>query len=75
MAGAFAIMLGLSTTESTMSLAFSRSCHLAMELIRAGDYAAAQHECRQALKFTRDRRAWSRLMLAIRELNRLLPAA
>jgi len=54
-----------------MSLAFRRSCLLAMELINAGDYAAAQHECRQALKYCADRRAWSKLMLAIRELSRI----
>jgi Tfp pilus assembly protein PilF len=54
-----------------MSLPFNRSCQLAMELICAGDYAAAQHECRQALRFTRNPRAWSKLMLAIRELSRI----
>jgi hypothetical protein len=59
------------TKEPSMSLAFRRSCLLAMELINAGDYAAAQHECRQALKYCADRRAWSKLMLAIRELSRI----
>jgi Tfp pilus assembly protein PilF len=56
-----------------MSIAFTRSCQLAMELIRAGDYAAARYECHRALHFVPNRRAWSKIMLAIRELSRIAP--
>lgn len=48
---------------------------LASRAIILGDYPAAQQLLRSALRGCNNRRAWSKLMLAIRELNRLSPAA
>lgn len=50
-------------------------CRDAQRLIVAARYEDAIAYLRRALQQTHNRRAWSKLMLAIRELNRLLPAA
>lgn len=47
-------------------------CRDAQRYIVAGQYANAIAYLRLALKQTSDRRAWSKLMLAIRELNRII---
>lgn len=49
-------------------------CIDAMQQIERGEIQEAIATLRRALRGTRDRRAWSKLMLAIRELNRLIPA-
>lgn len=49
-------------------------CCDAQRLIVAARYADAIAYLRLALRQTSDRRAWSKLMLAIREINRLIPA-
>lgn len=46
-------------------------CTAAMELIKHGHYGHAIDNLRLAIKGTSDRRAWSKLMLAIRELQRV----
>lgn len=46
-------------------------CRNAVQYIHVGHYAHAIFAIRTALKQTSDRRAWSKLMLAIRELSRL----
>lgn len=51
---------------------FARTlCRAAQLQIRNGDYALAIGNLRSALRRTTDRRAWSKLMLAIRELSKL----
>lgn len=47
-------------------------CNQAVALIREGQYRAAQTNLRLALQCTHNQRAWSKLMLAIRELNRVI---
>ncbi len=49
-------------------------CKLAQLSIRQGFYQDGINYLRAALKQTSDRRAWSKIMLAIRELSRILPA-
>jgi hypothetical protein len=49
------------------------ACQIAVKAITMGQYAVAQEYLRLALKYTTDRRAWSKIMLAIRELSRVLP--
>lgn len=46
-------------------------CSSAMQHITRGQYAWAIQHLRLALQQTHDRRVWSKLMLAIRELNRV----
>lgn len=46
-------------------------CAAAMLNITHGDYLIAIVQLRFALPHVHDRRCWSRLMLAIRELNKL----
>ena len=46
-------------------------CKCAMVNIEVGDYLAAIDNLRRALKGTSDRRVWSKLMLAIRELSKI----
>lgn len=46
-------------------------CRIAMSDIRNGFYPSALLQLRAALAGTSNRRAWSKLMLAIRELSRL----
>ena len=50
-------------------------CRAAQIQIRNGDYALAIGNLRSALRRTTDRRAWSKLMLAIRELSKLATPA
>ena len=50
-------------------------CDTAMRLIRANEYGAAILHLRCALRQTGDRKAWSKIMLAIRELSRIAPQA
>lgn len=47
-------------------------CASAQFAIRNGHYLSAVQHLRAALRQTIDRRAWSKLMLAIRELNRVI---
>lgn len=54
-----------------MNTTATLSCHCAMDAIMAGNYGSAISHLRTALKYTTNRRAWSKLMLAIRELSRL----
>lgn len=49
-------------------------CRDAQRLIVAGQYADAIAYLRLALRQTTNRRAWSKLMLAIRELSCIVPA-
>ncbi len=46
-------------------------CEFAMHNIREGQIAPAIRCLRFALRETTDRKAWSKLMLAIRELSRV----
>ena len=46
-------------------------CLAAMNQIQEGDYALAIVHLRHALRGTHNRRAWSKIMLAIRELSRI----
>lgn len=48
-------------------------CTAAMNLICANEYGAAILNLRSALRECHNRRAWSRLMLAIRELSKVTP--
>ena len=48
-------------------------CQIAMQHIERGQYQWAIDHCRLALRQTHNRRAWSKLMLAIRELSRIAP--
>lgn len=57
--------------SSTPKQSFEACCRLAMELIHRNEYEAAIVMCRQALTHSPPRRAWSKLMLAIRELSRV----
>lgn len=50
---------------------FDRCCTYAMVGIDNGNYAAAIEELRRALKVCPHPRAWSKIMLAIRELSRV----
>ncbi len=54
-----------------MSPAARLACSDAMEDIERGDYRSAINELRSALRGTSNRKAWSKLMLAIRELSRI----
>lgn len=49
-------------------------CETAQGLILSGEYAHAIVALRCALKQTSDRRAWSKLMLALRALSKIAPA-
>ena len=49
-------------------------CNLAIADIRAGNFEEARDWLRYALRLTSNRRAWSKLMLAIRELSRITPS-
>lgn len=49
-------------------------CFAAQALIANGHYQEAIDNLRAALRQTSDRRAWSKLMLAIRELSKIVPA-
>jgi hypothetical protein len=46
-------------------------CSAAIALIEHGHYPEAIDNLRAALRLTHDRRVWSKLMLAIRELGKL----
>jgi hypothetical protein len=50
-------------------------CNDARKLIIAGRYQDAIAYLRLALPQVSDRRAWSKIMLAIRELSRIVPQA
>ena len=50
-------------------------CVAAQALITNGHYADAIANLRAALKGTSNRKAWSKIMLAIRELSRIAPQA
>lgn len=54
-----------------MSPSARNQCEFAVQEIHAGNYEAAILFLRTALKNTPNRRAWSKLMLAIRELSRV----
>ena len=56
-----------------MNTTATLSCHCAMDVIMAGDYGSAISHLRTALKNTTNPRAWSKIMLAIRELSRIAP--
>lgn len=49
-------------------------CELATGAIHEGRYRDATNYLRAAIAGTSNRRAWSKLMLAIRELGRIVPA-
>ena len=55
-----------------MSPAAILDARLAARAIRLGEFLAARQFLRSALRGTTDRRAWSKLMLAIRELSRVI---
>ena len=50
-----------------------RLCHAAALQIRAGQYKLAIGNLRAALRRTSNKQAWSKIMLAIRELSKLVP--
>jgi Flp pilus assembly protein TadD len=50
------------------------ACDQAIFNINLGQFEMAIACLRDALRGTHDRKAWSKLMLAIRELNRIAPA-
>lgn len=56
-----------------MTLHGQTLCRAAMWNVREGQYTRAIILLRAALQQTTDRRAWSKLMLAIRELGRVAP--
>lgn len=58
-----------------MSPANRQDCESAMTYIRCGDYETAIILLRSVLRTLRPGRAWSKLMLAIRELQRIVPAS
>lgn len=58
-----------------MSPSARLNCKLAVFRIGVGNFDGAIRCLRLALKETQDRRAWSKLMLAIRELQRIVPAS
>lgn len=58
-----------------MNQSAQSACRDAIDCIHAGSYDFALANCKFALQQKpMHSRAWSKLMLAIRELNRLLPA-
>jgi hypothetical protein len=61
--------------ENDMTPMARAYCHDAMRNILEGDYDQAKLALRIALRETRNPRAWSKLMLAIRELSRVTPSA
>lgn len=63
-----------SQKELPMSPAARLNLKLAAFRIGVANYDGAIRCLRLALKETQDRRAWSKIMLAIRELHRIAPA-
>ena len=54
---------------------FARTlCRAAQLQVQAGKYELAIANLRAALRRTSNRQAWSKLMLAIRELSKIAPA-
>ena len=50
-----------------------RLCHAAALQVRVGQYELAIGNLRAALRRTSNKQAWSKIMLAIRELSKLVP--
>lgn len=63
------------TKESFMSPSARTACSQAIDNINAGQFDMAIACLRDALRGTHNRRAWSKIMLAIRELSRVVPAS
>ena len=62
------------TKESAVTEHARQFCNDARKLIVAGRYQDAIAYLRLALPQVHNRRAWSKLMLAIRELSKIVPA-
>ena len=59
--------------EGKMEPFAKRLCHAAALQVRARQYELAIGNLRAALRRTSNKQAWSKIMLAIRELSKLVP--